>query len=223
MEKINHESEVERVLYAQYRNSQKVIEWLKVNARYANQFEDMSFVLGSLLDIDRQAGAQLDIVGNIVRQKRGQVDKDILDWFGWLENKLRKGYGQAPWLPRDVAKYDRASTPDDIYRVLLKAKAAKNNSRCTVDGVIDAVEFISGTPIAGLDNRQDMTFTITFAKALPLAEKTVIQNFDIIPRPQGVRLISIAEPATEKYFGYIGDPFATPYQVEPYAKIIKEG
>lgn len=224
MEKIDHtDLLVSKFLYAQYRRSRKMIDWLKINATYANQFEDMYAILGNILDVDQQNGVQLDLVGRIVQQDRGKIDKDVLDWFGWLENKLRKGYGAAPWLPRDVARYDLATTPDDIYRILLKAKAAKNNARGTIDSIHDAVEYIADTPLAGLDNRQDMTFTLTFAKALPLAERTVIQNFDIIPRPQGVKLISIAEPAVDSYFGYIGDPLARPYGTEPYAKIIKKG
>lgn len=219
--KIDHELETLKLVYNQYKESSKLIKWLQINATYANEFEEMFYLLENILNIDMQYGYNLDIIGKIIQQKRGQVDKDLIKWFGWLGNKDRVGYGQATWLPRDAARYDLATTPDEIYKVLLKAKAVKNTSACDVDSTYEAIEYIASTPLAGIDNRQDMTFAITFAKKLPLAERTVIQNFDVIPRAQGVKLISISEPADIKYFGYFGDPNSTAYGLEPYAQIIR--
>lgn len=210
-------------VYAQYRNSPKLLEWLNINAEYANEFEKALNKVYNILDFDQQEGAQLDLAGRVVNQPRGQFDKDIFDWFGWLKTPGRVGFGKARWMPREVARYGMVDTPDFIYRVLLRAKAAKNSSVCTIDGIADAIEYVSNTKVASIDNRQDMSFTITFAEALPDIERAVVQNFDVLPRPQGVKIISIAEPAVDNYFGYIGDPFATPYFVEPYAKVIFEG
>lgn len=218
---IDHKEQSKKRIYAQYKNSPKLLKWLDINPEYANEFEIALDKVLNILDFDQQVGAQLDLGGRVVVQSRGEFDKDIFDWFGWEKTPGRVGWGQAPWLPRDVARYGKVKAPDAVYRVLLRAKAAKNNSVCTIDGIADAIEYISNTKVASIDNRQNMTFSITFADKLPEIEKAVIQNFDIIPRPQGVKILSIAEPSTSKYFGYIGDPFVTPYGVEPYAEVIK--
>lgn len=218
---LDHVESSKNRIYAQYRNSPKLLQWLQINPDYANEFEEAMNKVLNILDFNQQSGVQLDLGGRIVNQPRGQFDKDIFDWFGWLKTKGRVGWGKARWMPREVARYGKVETPDHIYRVLLRAKAAKNNSRCTIDGIADAIEYISDTKVASIDNRQNMTFTITFADRLPVIERAVIQNFDIMPRPQGVKLVSIAEPSESNYFGYIGDPFARPYGVEPYAEVIK--
>lgn len=219
---VDHVLEMQKRIYAQFRNSPKAKKWFEINPTYANEFEQVLNTLYNILDFDQQIGVQLDLGGRIVNQPRGVFDKDIFDWFGWVNVTGRVGFGAARWLPREVARYGKVATPDHIYRVLLRAKAAKNNSNCSIDGIADAIEYISNTRVASIDNRQDMTFTITFADRLPDVERAVIQNFDIMPRPQGVRLVSIAEPAESNYFGYIGDPFARPYGVEPYAEVIVE-
>lgn len=217
---MDHVENANKRVYAQFRNSPKLRQWIQINPDYANEFEEALDKIYNILDFDQQIGVQLDLGGRVINQPRGQFDKDIFDWFGWLKTPGRVGFGKARWMPREVARYGKVATPDHIYRVLLRAKAAKNNSRCTIDGIADAIEYISNTKVASIDNRQDMTFTITFADSLPDVERAVIQNFDIMPRPQGVKLVSIAEPASSNYFGYIGDPFATPYGVEPYAEVI---
>lgn len=217
---MDHVENANKRVYAQFRNSPKLRQWIQINPDYANEFEEALDKIYNILDFDQQIGVQLDLGGRVINQIRGQFDKDIFDWFGWLKTPGRVGFGKARWMPREVARYGKVATPDHIYRVLLRAKAAKNNSRCTIDGIADAIEYISNTKVASIDNRQDMTFTITFADSLPDVERAVIQNFDIMPRPQGVKLVSIAEPASSNYFGYIGDPFATPYGVEPYAEVI---
>lgn len=217
---MDHVENANKRVYAQFRNSPKLRKWIQINPDYANEFEEALDKIYNILDFDQQIGVQLDLGGRVINQIRGQFDKDIFDWFGWLKTPGRVGFGKARWMPREVARYGKVATPDHIYRVLLRAKAAKNNSRCTIDGIADAIEYISNTKVASIDNRQDMTFTITFADSLPDVERAVIQNFDIMPRPQGVKLVSIAEPASSNYFGYIGDPFATPYGVEPYAEVI---
>ncbi|CAL9986372.1 structural protein [Vibrio phage D81] len=218
---MDHIINMQARVYAEYRNSPKLLKWLEINPSYANEFEKALDKIYNILDFNQQEGVQLDLGGRIINQPRGLFDKDIFDWFGWLKTQGRVGWGKARWMPREVALYGKVATPDHIYRVLLRAKAAKNNSRCTIDGIADAIEYISDTKVASIDNRQDMTFTITFADRLPDIERAVIQNFDIMPRPQGVKLVSIAEPAESNYFGYIGDPFARPYGVEPYAEVIK--
>lgn len=203
-----------RIIY-QYRNSPKFKQWISVlpqilESHFVAQLEAMA----NILSIDDQSDEMLDIVGRIVGVERPFVDSSILGFFGWEGNPLRLQWG-APWLPRNIS--ETVLMPDAYYRILIKAKVAKNTSDATIDDIIKAVQIISGANVSALVDNQDMTFNIIFGEPLSIPVRIMLTEFDIVPRPQGVKFAGFTEPTESGYFGYIGDPLVTPYGVAPYA------
>lgn len=220
---MNHVEKTLSRLIWQYRNAENYRAWVSIlPAIVQDRIEGAAQKVIDLFDIDKQEGAQLDLLGRIVGiRERPFIPASVVeaDWFGWRGNPDRQGWG-ARWLPRNIAGQTSILMPDVYFRVLIKAKIAKNNNLATIDGIIDALEYITDKGVADLDDRQDMTFSIVFSQDLSIYVRTVLQNFDIIPRPQGVRFLSFSEPVAGQYFGYIGDSNVRPYNVAPYAQVL---
>lgn len=185
-----------RIIY-QYRNSPKLKEWVSILPEIAqSSIEAPAQRLFDILDIDAASGVLLDIVGVIVGQPRPSVDASILNLAG-----------------------AQVIMPDEYYRVLIRAKVAKNTSIATIDDMVSSIRAITGIDNFNIDDAQDMTFSVIFGEELGVAERIMLTNFDILPRPQGVKFTGFVESVAGEYFGYLGDPNARPYGVAPYAQV----
>lgn len=216
---MNHVERALSRLIFQYRNSEKMQAWVSILPQIGqDSIEAAAERLINILSIDEGEGELLDIIGEIVGQPRPIVDSDILVWFGWEGNPDREQWG-APWLPRDIAG-TQILMPDEYYRILIRAKIAKNTSVAAIDDVGRSVRFITGNTGFIIDDGQDMTFAIIFTEDLSVPARVMLSEFDILPRPQGVKFSGFVDPAGGVYFGYIGDPNARPYGVAPYAEVL---
>jgi len=87
---------------------------------------------------------------------------------------------------------------DVTYRVLLKSRIAKNTSDCTFDSIIDLMSFVTDLQVNGITDPEDMTFAISFGQAVPAEIQDLLNNADIVPKPQGVRFtgwtVNIGDP-----------------------------
>jgi hypothetical protein len=117
--------------------------------------------LRAAFDLDTAVGVQLDLIGRVV--------------------------GLARTAPGSLLG-------DEDYRFLLKAKATRNNAGTTMIGVDrasvqDAVQFLfaDGDP-AWLADRGDMVITLYVPADTDADLLGWVQQLDLIPRPQGVRL-----------------------------------
>lgn len=97
--------------------------------------------------------------------------------------------------------YDSGVMDDDTYRLILKARIAKNVSDTTLDGIIKALAFVVGFDDIRVVDPEDMTFSIEFGQPLTTLQRTVITNFDIVPKPQGVRFSGFEEITGTWRFG----------------------
>lgn len=94
-----------------------------------------------------------------------------------------------------------AVSDDETYRLLLKSKIAKNNSDATIQGIISAMSFIFSGNAVTVRDYEDMTFDVTFEDAITPSQVDILTQFDLVPKPQGVRLIGYAAPAISTIFG----------------------
>jgi hypothetical protein len=81
------------------------------------------------------------------------------------------------------------STVNDVvvYRALIRSKIAKNNSDATLDGVVTAMQFILPNTQVIVGDFENMTMDVSFLTAIDLPTINLLNTFDIVPRPQGVR------------------------------------
>ena len=106
-----------------------------------------------------------------------------------------------------------SSLTDSYYRILLKAKLRKNISDATIDSIRAAAEYIAGVPVTLVEDNQDMTFQIVFGGTLSGIVRTMLTDYDLIPRPQGVKFIGFTETSGGLVFGFSEPTITTPAHI----------
>jgi hypothetical protein len=171
----------------EYRSKPRMTRWLALLPEIAN--EQLEKALGQIYgsyDVETATGAQLDVIGRIVGVPRPILRGAAYDVFGYDGNDSYTNYNVAPYIG-DGAMVD-APLNNDLYRKLVKAKIARNVSDGTMDSIIELIEMIIGIEVTALIDNGDMSFDIGIASSLDNTTEYLLNNFDIIPRPQGVRL-----------------------------------
>ena len=90
---------------------------------------------------------------------------------------------------------------DETYRLLLKSKIAKNNSDATIQGIIRAMSFIFSGNSVTVSDYEDMSFDITFEDAITPTQVNILTQFDLVPKPQSVKLRGYAVPPLSSIYG----------------------
>lgn len=189
-------------VYAQYADKPKAVKWFNIVPDIADELLGAFESVRGSYDIDKADGEQLDVIGRIVvidRSFESQVFFDVDTYFGADNDAAQFGGIDSQF--KTVGKSISNTVSDSIFRVLIKAKIAKNNSDATLDGVVHALSYITGSsPIQVIDN-EDMTFSVSFGTTLTDIEKFVFDTFDIVPRPQGVKFLGYVDEETVTQFG----------------------
>lgn len=207
---MDHVERAKSRVVQQYRNSPKFLEWIASCPRIANdQLEEVLLDLINSYNVDTAVGEQLDIIGRVVGVVRPVVKYSDYKVFGYYGNDSYVNYGVAPY----IGKNDQQETliSDEFYRVLVKAKIARNISDATLDSIVQLAEFVTGIKVYNIDDPEDMTFKINFVENPSYQLQFLLKAFDIIPRPQcttmldyGITPINIAdiERAADSLYQY---------------------
>lgn len=180
---------------AQYRNDTKLRDFLIAFANMVNtKFEIAADVRRLIYSIDDMSGVQLDLIGRVLVQPRPVVINLGLDFFGYLGTPGATPYNDAPYYDYASASDVLVPLPDPGYRLLLKSKAARNVTYCTIDQIIEISELLTGDSGITLTNNQDMTFELTFSQSLDAYTILLLDNFNVIPVPAGVSFAGYTAP-----------------------------
>ena len=102
--------------------------------------------------LDTAVGAQLDLLGAIVGQGRMLVNVDIFEFFGFdaVPNSLGFGTLGDPsvggiFYDANNPRFGNVELNDDLYRLLIKAKIAKNVTRATPEDIMRFANFVFST------------------------------------------------------------------------------
>lgn len=196
MSSLDHKAQAQSRVYAQYRDKPKAYAWIGINGEIANQIEAAYCSVAESYDIDSANTDELDVIGRIVdisRSFEGSVSYDTFQ-FGAAQ------FGGLGVQFRPLSGVTDQQLNDDIYRLLIKAKIAKNNSAATIDSIILSLMEIVDTNNVSLTDNENMSFSVTF-DALTELEKLVLSSFNIVPKPQGVRFSGFIDSASVSQFG----------------------
>lgn len=189
-------------IYAQYADKPKAIAWYNITPTMAQPLFDTFDAVRMSYDIDTAVGAQLDVIGRIVVIDRGFESFVVFDpdtYFGGSGDACQFGGIDSQFESTGSVLSQEVS--DAIFRVLIRAKIAKNNNDATLDGIASALSFITeSSPIRVVDN-ENMTMSVSFGSELTDIERFVFNTFDVVPRPQGVRFLGYVEETAITQFG----------------------
>lgn len=189
-------------IYAQYADKPKVVAWYNITPAMAQPLFDTFDAVRMSYNIDTAVGAQLDVIGRIVVIDRGFESFVVFDpdtYFGGSGDACQFGGIDSQF--ESVGEVLSQEVSDAIFRVLIRAKIAKNNNEATLDGIASALSFITeSSPIRVVDN-ENMTMSVSFGSELTDIERFVFNTFDVVPRPQGVRFLGYVEETAITQFG----------------------
>lgn len=149
------------LITSQHRGKPKYLAALTSLLQHSNDIFGLGIYIDDDFDLDLAEGAQMDILGVLVGISR------ILDWQPQTQ-----------------------STPilnDDDYRVLLKAKIAKNLWKGGIEDLEDIWVTLFGERIKIIDN-QDMTIDVMIENVPSGVLQEMISRGMIVPKPQSVYL-----------------------------------
>lgn len=171
----------------EYRGKNRMVRWLTITPEISNDHVErpLDQIYGSY-DVDTVSGEMLDIIGRIVGVDRPILRDAEFDVFGYAGNDSYTNYNIAPYIG-DGEAID-APLNNDLYRKLIKAKIARNISDGTADSIIQLLEIIIGMKVTALVDNGDKSFDIGVAAQLDNTTLYLINNFDLVPRPQGTRI-----------------------------------
>ena len=156
-------------------------------------------------DLDEATNDRLDIIGRIVGISRSIPFSIPKIAFGFNENPNSRGFDDKFFPLEDRApfqdKFESSSTDlvldDRDYRQFIRAKIAKNtfgpymsddNSLSIQQAVIDIFD-----GLAFVTDNYDMTLTLTVSPIFSSTTLDALLNLSLIPKPQGVRYITVIE------------------------------
>lgn len=188
-------------IYAQYADKPKAVAWYGITPTMLEQLNEAAEAVRTSYNIDIATGQLLDVIGRIVVIDRGYESQVFFNpdtQFG-AGNVAQFGGVGAQFESTGTTISDQVS--DAIFRTLIRAKIVKNNSYATLDDVAAGLSFITGSsPVKVIDN-EDMTFSVSFYSQLDDITRFVLNTFDIVPRPQGVRFLGYTEEPAITQFG----------------------
>ena len=204
---LDHEAQAVSRLLVQFKESSKLQGYIKALMSEANFLECELVAVLAERGIDTSSGTQLDVIGEIVGQPRGVVDAGLLTFFGYAGAPTGvAGYdGDARYLGGNESPIGIRLLTDGEYRLFIRARIAKNQSKGNINSLVDMVTFlINSTAFVLFDGPGPAEFTLGFdIGTLSANDKVFLTDSDLIPKPAGVA-INLFEYPTAGAFGYVG-------------------
>lgn len=173
-------------LYAQYRTKPRMEAWSDIPKDFGTQITQAAQAVRDMWDIDNNSGEQLNVIGRIVQRDRSYIANLRYETYELnTDGDNEAGDDEVQLSPAFGADDDDLS--ERYYRLLLKAKIAKNNDDGTIDGILSAIKIIAPEiDVLRLTDGEDMTFSIEFYGLADPVTRDLLISGEIIPRPQSV-------------------------------------
>lgn len=153
-------------------------------------------------NVHRAKGKDLDIIGELVGQKRTLFDSNLLDYFVFEGVISGEGFGDVNdpdvgGLFYDLRQPEQGSVTlnDEQYRLFIKAKMLKNNLNPTPPNLITFLNFVFGDKSYRIEDGGGVC-TVFFKGRWPSFERNLLTYYTtedgyidyFVPRPIGVEL-----------------------------------
>lgn len=194
----------------------------------SNPMVELQLVLRDLMQkrsLDTATGKQLDILGEIVGQPRTLINADLISFFGFQNQWQADSYGSlndpsvgSVWWDGKVSYTGNIVLNDDLYRILIKAKIAKNVTRATPEDVMNFSNFIFNTNGSTIIDEGEAKYRLMIGKILTRQEVGLLRyvnktgNYDsfLLPKPVGVG-VEYGSFDYSAFFAFQGIPNAKGY------------
>lgn len=210
---IDHETLAVSRLATQYRDSVKLIAYIRALLYEADTLEQVFRDLLEKRWVDTATGVNLDILGSIVGQTREFIDAEIFEYFGFADNPIAQSFGTLldPGIGGRFIEIGESTTgirllSDDEYRVFIKARIVRNTTSSTPEEIISQLSYLFESALILLVEFGEASYQISIGKLLSLNEKAIITSTNIIPKTAGVTANYSTEFDSNDFFSFTGVP-----------------
>lgn len=180
-------------IYAQYRTKTKAVKWYEIIKKLADSLASPIWLARKSYEIDSASGDRLDVIGRIVVASRNFTALPEL-FPGLFDLTDGSEFGDDDAMFSELTVANDAIMSDDLYRLVIKSKIAKNNGDATIEGILDAAALLipRATNLRLIDN-DNGEFGIEYSGTMTNLEKWALTNGDLLPRPQGITFTGFVE------------------------------
>ncbi|SFN29775.1 Protein of unknown function [Izhakiella capsodis] len=198
-------------ILTQYSASSKLLSVIDTFSQAVSLDDFTEKFIDEVWDITTNKTYGLDVWGKIVnisRYVQAEIENNSFG-FGEADNGDAKHYpspfNDEPFYP-GVQETETVRLTDEAYRTLILAKAFSNISIATIPEINRFLSLLfKGRGRAFCADYGKMTMGIVCEFALAPYEKSILQNYDVLPVPQGVRIT--AYQLVPPYFGFADDAY----------------
>ncbi len=186
-------------IYSQYRDKPKTVAWYNILPTIADDIFNTADRTRLSYDIDNATSHELDVIGVIVGASRSFESQVMFETNDFGEVGVQFGGFEIQFqtIGQDITQ----EVSDEIFKILIKTKISKNNNDGTINGMLSALQFIIPDNISRIIDHDDMSFSVSFGEELSSLQVMILNNFDILPRPQGVKFLGYVDETNLTQFG----------------------
>lgn len=194
-------------IYSQYRNKPKAYAWYRIATSLASEIGSTANQIRQSYKIDFASGDQLDVIGRIVVAPRTFLDRVSMS-PGLFALTDGDEFGDEGAMFSALTISQDTLLSNELYRLVIRAKIAKNNSDASIDGILKSINFLlPGANVIRVNDGENMGFSIEFSGQISNLERYALLNAGLVPKPQGVRFNGFLEAFGMAEFGDIHAEF----------------
>lgn len=180
-------------IYAQYRTKPKAVQWYEITRQLSDGLSNTIWAVRNSYGIDNARGELLNVIGRIVVAGRNFTAQPEL-FPGLFDLTDGAEFGDDDAVFSELSVGQDGAMSDDLYRLVIKSKIAKNNGDSTTESILDAVSFLlpKATDLRLVDN-DDGDFYIEYKGQMTNLEKWALTNSDLVPKPLGITFTGFIE------------------------------
>ena len=209
-----------RVTYA-WEDKRVFDSLLRLAGQELGELEEAFRALKQDRTIDTAKGRQLDLIGKIVGQPREIIDAEMLEYFSYQGVPLGQAFGDLQDASKGGIYYDMTNPlygevllTDDEYRLFIKAKIFKDNSRGTPDEVVEFMKFVFKAIRLSYDSYNSTSWLVTYLSSKELLGIGFKIDYELAfipgkPMNEILSLVSPCIPLLFRGFIQIGKVFQT--------------
>lgn len=205
----------QKLVTSEHQTSPKYMAWLGAMIEPLTVIQSVIDNLISDFDLDTAIGAQLDIVGQWVGISRLLPEALIGVYFSW-DATADIGWDSGVWQSDLDPDSGLIILPDDLYRLLIKAKIVANHWDGSIPGLYKIWSTIFGdssdSPVLIIQDNQDMSMDYIFAvHPLSIVGQQLASTGKYFIKPEGVRIRNVSYVPSDgpAFFWDVGDTEVT--------------
>ncbi len=229
--KLDHEERALSRLVTQFREAENLKGYIIALLSEANAIECAMIETLEQRNKDTATGFTLDVIGELVGQRRELIDATALTYFGFVGAIGAGSFGDDND-PSIGARFRSDGEPttgnrlliDIEYRLFICIRILRNRTKGTIEELIEILLLILEDEVGQIvvtEGAGPAEFTVGIGTILSNNAKVFLKNTDLLLKPGGVRLNFIYEFPPINPFGFVGAP-DTPagFGVGTFASII---